>query len=294
MKRSWLVIVLGMGVLAALKGQPNPFEQRYRLSAEDRQRIAFSSRNPFELIRGEEAAVLKEYLPSGTRARRYEPQEDRRYVKAPGIQFWVYLGLFIMLTILIGISRSLLGQMARGAFNDQLSVSLQRNRDRVRSSPYFLWSLFFFFNAGIFGVQAANWFTGSSFPGQKPVFLLWFSAGIAGFYLLKYIILRVLGGIFPLEKPCGQYAFAITLFNALLGLGLFPVNVAVSYTSGGARELFLFIGFGLIAISYLLRIARGLWIGLPWLMRHPIHFFLYLCAVEMAPLVVLVRELGLG
>lgn len=287
MRRLFLQIVMVLSACMALNAQPNPFELRHRLSAEEREQIAFQDRNPFELIRGEEAVVIREYLPSAVKPQKVERVEDRRYVKAPGLLFWVYMGLFVVLTFLISMGRTILGQMVRGMFNDQLTVSLMRDRDRSQASPYFLWYLFFFVNAGIFLYLAVNWYTGSTFPGESPIYLLYFSAAVAGFYLVKHLVLMLVGWIFPLQKPIRQYSFTINLFNALMGLILFPLNIAMTYTSGGLRDFFLYLVFTALVLSYLLRILRGLWIGLPYLMKHPIHFFLYLCAVEIAPVLFL-------
>lgn len=158
-----LTVLLLCSLYVGVTAQPNPFELRHRLSVDERQQIAFSSRNPFELIRGPEAAVIRAYLPSAVQPDRVQRLEDRRYVRAPGILFWLYMGLFIMLTFLISMGRSILGQMIKGMFNDQLTFSLLRNRERTQASPYFLWYLFFFFNAGILLYLTVNWYTGSVF-----------------------------------------------------------------------------------------------------------------------------------
>lgn len=288
---TFLLVYLALTIVTA---QPNPFELRHRLSVEDRQRIAFHSRNPFELIRGEEAAVIREYLPTAVAPDQTTRLEDRRYVKAPGILFWIYMGLFVMLTFLISMGRSLVGLMIRGMLNDQLIFSLLRNRERAQASPYFLWYLFFFFNAGILLYLMVNWYTGSGFPGERPMFILYFTLAVAGFYGVKHLVLWMVSEIFPLKKAIRQYSFTINLYNNILGLALFPLNIAISYTSGRPRDFFLYTVFTVLIISYLLRIARGLWIGLPNLMKHPIHFFLYLCAVELVPLLILWKWLNDG
>jgi hypothetical protein len=182
--------------------------------------------------------------------------------------------------------------MIRGLFNDQLSLTLLREKERSGAALYFTWYLFFFINAGIFLFQACNWWTNGTFPGDKYLYMIWISLGVMGFYLLKHTILLIMGSIFPLQKPLQQYSFCINLFNALLGLALFPVNISISYSGGTLNEIFLFAGFSIVALSYIFRILRGLWIGLPYLMKSPIHFFLYICAVELAPFLVLLKWLG--
>jgi len=282
-----LIWLLAAGAVLA---QGNPFELRHRLSPEERQRIIFSERNPFELIRGEEAEAILRFLPTATApGQAAEPASDLRYMHAPGLLFWVYMGLFVMATLLINIGRSRMGRWFRAMFNDQLSISLLRERDRGNALPYQLWYLFFFANGSIFLYQALNRGTGGLFPGDNPWWLLWMALGLAGFYLTKHLVLFLTAHIFPLRRPLQHYSFTISLFNALLGLGLFPVNIGMSYAAGPLREAFLYTGILLVAGSLLLRIVRGLWIGLPYLTRNPIHFFLYLCAVEAAPVLILAQ-----
>lgn len=290
--RFFLILFLQIWAIAGF-ARFNPFELRHRLTQEELQQIAYSQRNPFDLIRGEEAAEIAAYLPSAPKEDQIvKAKEDRRYLKAPGVLFWVYLVLFVLLSFLINLGRHQLVRMIRGIFNDQLSLSLLREKERSGTAAYLTWYLFFFVNAGIFLFQAGNWWTNGTFPGDQYLFMVWISFGVICFYLLKHAILYFIGSIFPLQKPMHQYSFSINLSNALLGLALFPINVGISYSDGTPRDIFLFIGFSIVAISYIFRILRGLWIGLPYLVTSPIHFFLYICAVEMAPVLILVKSLG--
>ncbi len=295
--RLFLILLFQISAISAF-ALFNPFELRHRLSDEELQQIAFSQRNPFELIRGDEAKEILAYLPSTTSPNlAIKTIEDNRYVRTPGLLFWIYLALFFFLSLLINLERHLLVRMMRGMFNDQLAFSLMRDKERSGASVYLSWYLFFFVNAGIFLFQISNWWTKGQFPGGAQIFLLWFSIAVLGFYALKHMILNFIGAIFPLAKPMQQYGFSINLFNALLGLVLFPINVGLSYSNGFTQDIFLFIGLALVTISFILRVARGLWIGLPYLTSSPIHFFLYLCAVELAPVLILVKligEYGLG
>ena len=276
-------------------GAYNPFELRHRMSPEELHRMAYSDRNPFELIRGEEAVAIRAFFPGAPAPNAVvRPTLDKRYLKAPGLLFWVYLGLLGLLTLLVNLGRSPIGRMFRASLNEQLALSLQRDLERSGRAELVLWTGFFFINGGIFLFQAANWYTRASWPGERPMFIVWLSLGLLGYYALKHLALAITGWIFPLQKPFGQYRFSMDLYNALLGLALFPINAGISYAEGWPRDAILFLGFALVAASFLQRWVRGLSISLPYLTGSPIHFFLYLCTVEMAPVLVLVRWSGMG
>ena len=60
----------------------------------------------------------------------------------------------------------------------------------------------------------------------------------------------------------------------------------------GPSDLFLVwggIAIGIIALLLLTRMIRGLFIGLPYLLQHALHFFLYLCIFEIAPVLLLLK-----
>lgn len=291
-----LLTALSLVIAALLPATAiNPFELRHRMSPEELHRMAYSDRNPFELIRGEEAVAIRAFFPGAPApSAAVRPILDKRYLKAPGLLFWVYLGLLGLLTLLINRGRSPVGRLFRASLNEQLSLSLQRDLERSGRAELVLWTGFFFINAGIFLFQSANWWSRASWPGEQPLFIVWLGLGVLGYYALKHLVLTVAGWIFPLQKPFRQYRFSIDLYNALLGLALFPINAGISYAEGWPRDAILFLGFALVGFNFLLRWFRGLWISLPYLSGTPIHFFLYLCTVELAPVLVLVRWSGMG
>jgi hypothetical protein len=48
-------------------------------------------------------------------------------------------------------------------------------------------------------------------------------------------------------------------------------------------------GIGLLGLIYLFRSLRGLFVGARFLAFHKLHFLLYLCAVEIAPVAIAIK-----
>ena len=106
-------------------------------------------------------------------------------------------------------------------------------------------------------------------------------------YLVRHSVMRLFEIAFPVEKEVRQYDFTIVIFNIFLGLLLFPVNAVAAFSGPGTSAVFIYLGIGLVILIYVFRQLRGLFIGLEFLLHNKFHFFLYLCTVEIAPLLIL-------
>ena len=88
-----------------------------------------------------------------------------------------------------------------------------------------------------------------------------------------------------------HFSFNILLFNILLGIFLIPVNLFLAF---GPADLYgvvitiALIGAGLV---YLARQFRGLVIAGGLIGSNLFHFFVYLCTVEVLPVLVLFKLL---
>ena len=98
-----------------------------------------------------------------------------------------------------------------------------------------------------------------------------------------------IGWIFPVGKEVAKYHFTITIFNLLLGLLLLPLNRFIAWGPPELAQKLIYFTFGLIGVFYLMQCFRGLKIGGKFLATAQFHFLAYLCAIEIAPLVVLLK-----
>jgi hypothetical protein len=131
-------------------------------------------------------------------------------------------------------------------------------------------------------------------PYSQSLTLLMCVGGVAAVFLVKHIILYIVAGVFPIEKEIKTYNFVILTAGTILGLILMPLNIFIAYTSSGLSELFIYIAAGAIGLTYLVRSLRSLTIASPYIIENRFHFFIYLCAVEIAPLMILVKLISKG
>jgi hypothetical protein len=73
----------------------------------------------------------------------------------------------------------------------------------------------------------------------------------------------------------------------MIGLLLLPVNILLAYAPAGIRFWTIAVSVSIIGLLFLYRLVRaiGIWIGIPGFSLF--YLFLYLCAFEIAPLLII-------
>ncbi|MFN0189124.1 MAG: DUF4271 domain-containing protein [Bacteroidia bacterium] len=166
------------------------------------------------------------------------------------------------------------------------SVLLQRASLILSIISYMLMGLFLY-QISIF----LDWDMGVLQGGLiRFVFL---SLCVAVAYSVKMILLRFLSTVFDLEKPVALYIFNVFLMIMMIGLLLLPINILLAYGPFQYRSWILLIALGIIALLFAYRLVRaiGIWIGIPGFSLF--YLFLYLCAFEIAPLLIIWKMTGM-
>lgn len=164
----------------------------------------------------------------------------------------------------------------------QNSLKEQLSQNRL---PSLLLNLLFFISAGMF----VNLLAHGSVPstgGFWRSFLLW-TAAIGGVYAVKWLMLQVSGWLFHVREAAAAYTFVVFLVNKLMGIVLIPATVllAIGYTP--AADMAIVVAGGAIAILLLYRYVQGFQLVKSKSRTSPLHFFVYFCAFELLPLLLL-------
>jgi len=122
---------------------------------------------------------------------------------------------------------------------------------------------------------------------------------ISPFYLIGGILLlsvahwglHVLAALLMKEKEViNEYLFTISLIHRTAVLVLLPLAFIVAYTGEKTRKIFLFLSLIALAAIIVYRIIRGLRAVLE-VKTSGFYFILYLCALEILPLLLLGKGL---
>lgn len=202
------------------------------------------------------------------------------------------LGIHILLLVFLALSwiffRQLLARCYAALFNEGLFNQLYRDRKNGKLG-LFIFPYLLFFAAGGFYVYLAGQVL-EFFPSDQA-WAYWqrLSLGIAAYYLGKQLLLAVLGWIFSLEKESSQYSFMIMIFAIVTGMFFIPASLLLSYAPASTTKVILYCSIIVLVLIYLLRAVRALLINSRLMSSGPLHFLLYICAVELAPLLILYR-----
>ena len=210
---------------------------------------------------------------------------------------WIFLLLFLMVAAFTWIKvfyartmRQILQAVASmGAANQMLR---EENLLLQRSSV--LLTVLFNLVAAFFLYQVSNYLEWSSDylgSGFGRFLILAFVVSLA--YSLKYLILRFTGHLFRTDKPLSVYIFHIFLINNALGMLLMPLVIAIAFLEPMYAQYCFYAAASLVALGFAYRLLRGLWIGLSFGEFSKFYLLLYLCTLEIGPLLITIKWLFL-
>ncbi|MBK6930607.1 MAG: DUF4271 domain-containing protein [Saprospirales bacterium] len=203
------------------------------------------------------------------------------------VLFWLLVTLVAFLSFSIAAKRSIIIKAWRGFLNDNaLSIAQKEATGLIGSTPYYLLYASFLLNAGAFIFLIARHFNPQLY--NNPGFLAVCMLLSAVLFLSKHGLLALVRLLYPVQAEIRRYNFLIVTFNCVLGLFLAPFNFLIAF-SRQYSDFMVFWTLALAGIFYLYRSLRAAAIGRKFLGGHLFHFLLYLCTVEIAPAVILVK-----
>ncbi|MFV9549847.1 DUF4271 domain-containing protein [Algibacter sp. PT7-4] len=120
----------------------------------------------------------------------------------------------------------------------------------------------------------------------NTMFKLTFSIGV--FILIKVLIERLIGSLFEIDKLIDQYIFQKISFKNYLGLLLLPINAILLYSLQATLPLIYGI-VSLLLIVNIIGLISSFKTHQNLIKNNLFYFILYLCALEIAPYVILYK-----
>lgn len=287
-------------VLPGIQGQntASPFDLIPRIESSDMEDSTITivtSSNPFDLIQVSPASRPDNAAAPGG----FQVVRKNRPVSAKEqtaiyhrFLFIVVLAMMVILTLVVTIFRIFIGKIWKAFLNDNLLSQLMREQSTGVAVGYLILYLMFFINAGIFLFLLCKNF-GVEIASSNMASLSLCIGGVAAFFTVKHTLLQIVKFVFPVEKEAATYSFTIVVFNIVLGIALVPLILLMAYAPGYITNMTIYATLALIGGAILFRSLRGLFIANRFFAWHKFHFFLYLCAVEIAPVLVIIKLLNL-
>ena len=282
-----------LGAIAFSQQSASPFDIIPRLPQSDSPDSVITisaSSNPFDInqINAQSLTQPSGYTPQFQVERKRKPLSVKEKT-ALYQRFLIItvLTVIAIMTIVITVFRIFIAKIWKAFLNDNILSQLLREQGAGVTIAYLILYLIFFINAGIFAFLALRYFNIKvPVPNSNVLGLLLCIGGVGLFYSVKHLLLSVVSYVFPIEKEVGRYSFTVMVFNIVAGIFLAPVILFAAYSSEGISGAVIKMTILALLGVMLFRGLRGLFIANRFFAWHKFHFFLYLCAVELAPLLV--------
>ncbi|MES2648744.1 MAG: DUF4271 domain-containing protein [Bacteroidota bacterium] len=210
--------------------------------------------------------------------------------KEKDLIFYVLLSLLFVLGFIRLVFAKYFTDLFRIFFQTTFRQKSIREQLLQNKMPSLLLNFFFCISGGLFLYFVANykgWLEPNGFI-QKSALCI---ALVTIVYSTKYIGLRLSGWLFGMEDVTETYLFIVFLINKVVGVLLLPAIMILALGTNTLQPVLLVLTLLILVILYLYRYL----IALPLVRNHAgltgFHFFIYLCAFEVVPVLLIYKLL---
>ncbi|RZL39007.1 MAG: DUF4271 domain-containing protein, partial [Pedobacter sp.] len=201
---------------------------------------------------------------------------------------WV-LGVVAFLIVVFAVIKSMFAKQLLGIvqsfFSNRALVNLNKEDTLFTSWPFLLLFVQFGFTLGMFFYLVAQQ-QELQYVANGFQFFLTISIIIIVLYVLKIILLRLLGFVFDVQKPVNEYISILYLsyFNA--SLLFMPLVVAFALSPLKNGKLYIAIAIVLLLIIFVFQFIRAAINILSQYRFSKVYLFLYFCTLEICPILI--------
>lgn len=113
---------------------------------------------------------------------------------------------------------------------------------------------------------------------------------LVGIFLGRIVLVNLTGFLFNRNNIFKEYLYNYFIFNKLMGMIILPLLLFVVYTTGILQKVFFWLTLATVALVLFMRLIRSVVFSFKKDVSI-FYIFLYLCALEISPLVLLYRWL---
>lgn len=201
--------------------------------------------------------------------------------------FYLLMGVLLLLAFI----RSVFPRYFKNLFVLFFQTSLRQKQTRDQLLQDNLGSVFvnllFIVSTSIYGALIIRHREWLDYPFWHVIF---FGVALLSIvYFGKFLFLQFAGWVFNSREAAMNYTFTVFLVNKVLGISLIPFLFLMAFSASTLREVAFTVSIGLTGLLLLYRYVVSFTNIRNTLKVNALHFFLYLCAVEILPLLVLYK-----
>jgi len=206
---------------------------------------------------------------------------------------WYFIYLFILLAIYAWINvyyGNVLVQTFRASINFKLANKMFNSSSQVQSQLDTTLYLFYFLSLAFMLYYVEIRINRFPYDFRGGLLFLFNLGFLALLFFGRIVIHNIAGFLFNRVKIIREYLYNMFIFNKLTGLVAPPLIFLMVYTRGALQDIVFWTSIIVLSGIFLLRVIRGIIYSYQ---KDVLNFymFLYLCALEIVPVVLLYRWL---
>ena len=252
--------------------------------------IDLSNSNPFDIDRNK-IDSLSEFNTGENKAVSYRIPVDSKSLKkafsgnSSTFLLWVFMFILIIVAILTSMNREAVIKIIKSSWFNNMMNLLYRNFGNKDVILYSFLYVSFTMNLAIFiYLLMRNKFDLNGFS-----LFMYLLLAVILIYAVKHGAIALFERVFTTLKGIRIYNFSIMIFNIILGILLIPINSFAAFSTPVIASVFIDIGLVFIAVIFIFRLFRGFLSTYNYFVISIFHFFIYLCAFEILPLLILYK-----
>jgi hypothetical protein len=218
------------------------------------------------------------------------PKSDLRKVNGKELLFYLIVFLLIVFAVLKLAFPKYFGDLFRLFFRTTLKQRQIRDQLTQTPLPSLLLNGFFVISGGLYITFLLQHFDLNPVDSFWLIFL-YCCLGLSAAYFVKFIGLKVCGWLFNMKEAADSYIFIVFIVNKMLGILLLPLLIVLAFSLGDVYAVGLTVSWCLVIGLLIYRFILTYAAVRNQVKVNPFHFFLYLCAFEIAPLLLVYKGL---
>jgi Domain of unknown function (DUF4271) len=205
-----------------------------------------------------------------------------------GVLFYLVTGVLFLLALVRVSFSKYFSDLFRAFFNPTLSSRQLKDQLLQTPLPSLLLNIFFCISTGVYLFLLLRYF---KFIVSYKMFVVILAMVllIGGIYLFKYILLLISGWIFGSKELVEAYIFILFLINKITGILLLPFIIVLAFCSYPIAEVGFYLSLSILLGLIIYRYIRSYGLIKNYISLNNFHFFLYLCAFEIAPVLIVAK-----
>jgi hypothetical protein len=234
--------------------------------------------------------VLQRHPYFNFNAKAVSVRSDRKEFHGKELMFYVITVLVIIFALLKLAFAKYFNDLFRVFFRTSLKQRQIKEQLMLTPLPSLMFNGFFVASAGLYINFLLHYF---KFTPVDNFWLLYLYCciGLSIIYLVKFVGLLLCGWLFNMQKAADSYIFIVFIINKIIGISLLPFLVLLGFTDGVMYSVALVMSWCCVGGLLLYRFILGFAAIRNEVRFNLFHFFLYLCAFEIAPLLLIYKLL---